>query len=392
MSKIIRANITPDCLTWAKKYANIDTDLLSKKVQVSSELLYKWETGEQKPTIKQLLKVAKVCNVPFALFFMDKPPENIPLPVNDLRQLYPITLQKEISYDLTIEIRNAQRIRKFTLEMFSELEMEPPDFTYEFNAGLSDSEIGQSIRDFLGINFLQQKSWKTPANAFNDWRKAFENQNILVIQAAQVDVTTMRGFSLSESQIPVIVVNRKDAYNGRIFTLIHEFIHLATRSSSLCDLSYDNGLEAYCNRLAAQVLMPEKEFLKEVNNNINYVKHPEDHEIRTLSKIFSVSKDSLLRHLYTYQFISKSYFQEKQEEYKREFELIKEKKKDSKGFLVKRSATDVISQQGYYYPSLVINAYFDRKITEHRAVSMLRIKSKHIDDLISKLANNPIGS
>lgn len=392
MSKIVRANITPEIIAWARNYANVPLDLLSRKVGVSVDHIEMWERGERQPTINQLMRLAKVCNVPISLFFLDKPPEVIPLPVNDLRQLYYKTPHDRFSYELTSEIRNAERIRKLALEMFSELEIQPPEFSFKISTNLSNEQIGLAIRNHLGINFERQKAWKTSLEAFNEWRRSLEKQNIIVLQATQVDITIMRGFSLSEELLPVIVVNRKDAYNGRIFSLIHEFIHIATRTSGLCDFSYDNRIEAYCNRITAHVLMPKNEFLNEVYKTTTNKGYPTDSEIKSLSKIFSVSKDTILRHLLTYQFISKSYYQEKQEAYKQELDQIKKNKKASKGFLVKRSATDVISQQGYYYPSLVMNAYFDRKITEHKAMSMLRIKSKYVDELIRKLSTNSLVS
>jgi len=237
MSKVIRAEITPETISWARKFANIDIDLLAWKVQVKAEQILEWETGEKQPTINQLFRLAKACDVPFSLFFFEDPPEDIPLPVKDFRKVHLEDSEEKISYELTLEIRNAIRIRKLALEVFQELEINPPNFTFFIDSFQKISYASRKIREFLEISFSEQKSWRKKREAFNQWRRALEKKEIIVLQSASVDVKTMRGFSISTSTLPVIVVNRKDAYSGRIFSLIHEFVHIATRTSGLCDFS-----------------------------------------------------------------------------------------------------------------------------------------------------------
>ncbi|MGZ9034940.1 MAG: ImmA/IrrE family metallo-endopeptidase [Rhodospirillales bacterium] len=58
---------------------------------------------------------------------------------------------------------------------------------------------------------------------------------VLVFQATRVEMDEVRGFSIAEPVLPVIVVNRKDAPSGRTFSLLHEFTHLLLRRSGICD-------------------------------------------------------------------------------------------------------------------------------------------------------------
>src|SRR5438034_6264295 len=73
----------------------------------------------------------------------------------------------------------------------------------------------------------------------------------------------MRGFSLYFDQVPVIVVKGADAACGRLFTLVHEYVHLLLHMGGLCDTvtdvratTPDRQLEARCNAIAAAILMP----------------------------------------------------------------------------------------------------------------------------------------
>jgi Zn-dependent peptidase ImmA (M78 family) len=89
------------------------------------------------------------------------------------------------------------------------------------------------------------------------------------MQTARVPVQEMRGFSIAEWPYPVIALNGGDAPRGRLFTLLHELAHLAVSSGGLCDLHQarghaerrEDGMERYCNEVAAAALMPSGTFL-----------------------------------------------------------------------------------------------------------------------------------
>jgi Zn-dependent peptidase ImmA (M78 family) len=63
---------------------------------------------------------------------------------------------------------------------------------------------------------------------------------VLVFQATRVDVKEMRGFSLVDVRLPVILLNGGDAHAGRTFSLLHELCHLIARDGGLC-LPGDDG-------------------------------------------------------------------------------------------------------------------------------------------------------
>jgi len=95
----------------------------------------------------------------------------------------------------------------------------------------------------------------------NDWRGALEGAGVLAFQAEDVEVSEIRGFSLSERLFPVVVVTIKDAVVGRIFTMLHEATHLMLREGGLCDLIEETSraqerIEAFCNHVAGATLMP----------------------------------------------------------------------------------------------------------------------------------------
>ncbi|GAB7148373.1 hypothetical protein LRC537489_16080 [Mycobacterium riyadhense] len=62
--------------------------------------------------------------------------------------------------------------------------------------------------------------------------------------------------------LPVIVLNGSDAPRPRLFSLLHEFVHVVLHTEGLCDViaddrprTQDRLLEARCDAIAAEVLV-----------------------------------------------------------------------------------------------------------------------------------------
>jgi Zn-dependent peptidase ImmA (M78 family) len=92
--------------------------------------------------------------------------------------------------------------------------------------------VGDALREALQVSLATQMSWREPYDSFNGWRGAIEDSRALVLQMTYVELDEARGFSIAELPLPVVVVNVKDAPAGRVFTLLHEFAHLALRPSA----------------------------------------------------------------------------------------------------------------------------------------------------------------
>ena len=102
-------------------------------------------------------------------------------------------------------------------------------------------------------------------------RTAVESMNILVFQYP-LDTRGVRGLSLAGSDPCAILVNSREIAPARSFTLLHEYGHILLRRGGVCD---EHGarhqdpdkirVEAWCNRLAASILMPEVPFAAEMS-------------------------------------------------------------------------------------------------------------------------------
>ena len=87
----------------------------------------------------------------------------------------------------------------------------------------------------------EAKQQRFGRKAFDGWRIAIEAKDVLVFVVPRLKIREMRGTALAEQTLPVILINGKDRGNGRVFTLLHEFCHLALRQSGVSNIGGDRN-------------------------------------------------------------------------------------------------------------------------------------------------------
>lgn len=76
-SKVMRVDVKPALLRWARERAGMDIDTLTRQFPKYGE----WESGAMRPTLKQLERFAKSVYAPVGSLFLSQPlHESIPIP------------------------------------------------------------------------------------------------------------------------------------------------------------------------------------------------------------------------------------------------------------------------------------------------------------------------
>ena len=262
-----RIKISPETLVWATERGGYNTDSLFNIYPKALE----WIKEDSLPTVKQLERFAKKVHVPFGFLFLKKPPiETIPVTFyrsnGDVVNNPPLVIK-----DLVNTIKYKQDwLRDFLIESnYDEL---------DFIGTLSDYknikilEAANVIRKNLNIHLEWYR--ETNKNAvFRYWIDTLENNRIFVISTGFVnnnkrivDVDICKGFTLIDKFCPFIYINTNNLGGGRIFTLLHELVHIFVGNS--IGLSYEpihpssTPLEKFCDEVASEILLPTEHFVQ----------------------------------------------------------------------------------------------------------------------------------
>lgn len=391
MSESIEAIINPELLIWARKSAGLSISDAAKKAQVSEDKLSDWELGKSMLSISQLRKLGKIYKRPIAVFYLPEPPVTFDA-IRDYRIIYGSDHIGELSPSLRLEIRKAQYRREVALEMSELLGEDIKPFEERISPDNDVDKNAEYIRNLLGISIEDQSKWNDSYKAFNAWKDAIESLDIMIFQtasASKIELKEMRGISINESIFPIIILNSKDQPNGKIFTLIHEFVHILLNNGGICNWteysdSGDLNVETICNQIVASVLVPKNDILKHevVVNNENPIGWA-DSELKSLASFFSVSQEVILRRLLDLKKTTLDFYKKKRNDYLELYEKMNLNKKTGHPEYYRL----IIRNNGLSYTRRVLDAYYQSRITSSEVSDYLGMNLKHLSKIGQAVMN-----
>jgi Zn-dependent peptidase ImmA (M78 family) len=285
---------------------------LAKKVGLTVDRIRVWEeSGELR--FKQAEKLARVTHTPFGYLYLATPPEE-KLPVPDFRTVGSEEMQRP-SPELLDVLDEAQRRQDWFRDYLVTSGAEPLPFVGSLNINLSPQVTAARICAQLGITTELRAQARLWEDALCLEIERIEDSGVLVMRSGIVgnntrrplDVDEFRGFALSDRYAPLIFLNAKDAKGAQMFTLIHELVHLWLGLTGVSNLKATyapaRDTERFCNAVAAEILVPEKE-LRERWAAARRQADP----LASLASHFKVSSLVLLRRLQDLQFIDRETF------------------------------------------------------------------------------------
>jgi Zn-dependent peptidase ImmA (M78 family)/DNA-binding XRE family transcriptional regulator len=332
-----QAIISYNVLKWARLRSNFNIELVAKKINVKVEKLVNWEEGVSKPTFNQAQKLAKVLHIPFGYLFLDEPPiEKQILP--DLRTVTDLPFDN-FSTDLQDVISDV----KFKQEWYRDFKIERGDseipFIGKYNYNEDSKIIAHDISQMLKLK--DRSNFKNWEDFYTSLIKRAEAVGLWVMQSSMVgnntfrilDVEEFRGFVISDSIAPVIFINGSDAKAAKIFTLVHEIVHLWFASSGVSNIDFRNDKnslyndhEKQCNEIAAEILVPEEQFVDKWNQHL-----PVKENSEILCKYFKVSSVVIARRAFDLGLIEDDEFFDYYHQLLDSWNNYKQKQKEHKG-------------------------------------------------------------
>lgn len=387
MAKSVKAFITPEVLKWAReRRIRLSIEYAAAKLNVKPERLRAWEAGTAQPTFAQLKKIAKLYKTHISVFYLPEPPAGFTL-IADYRKLpQSLTTDEGQAYKLNANIIEAYERREALLEFYELLDEPLPEVTLELSEDDTSEHAVQEISNFLQLDreLLHQSDDEYTALKF--WKQTIEARGILVCHTSansylSIDLETVRGFCLAQKPLPVIVVNPKDSPYGRIFTIIHELVHIALGKSIVQHTGDQEDstqdwirTEAFCNQVAAEFLVPTDELSEKVNL------HMLETDLPDLSKHFRVSPEVIMRRLETLAYITL-------EDYQAYRNSLLEAYRDSSptgGFVPYHNK--LLNASGEHFARTAFTAYHEQKITlADLAAAFSRCDTKHLFQIESAI-------
>lgn len=382
----VKAKIKHELLIWAREEAGLDRDVAAKKIGIDVERLIEWEEGKDAPTINQLRKTAEVYKRPLAVFYLPEVPTRFRV-MQDFRRL-PGEVAGVYSSELRLEFRTASLNRDTALGLYKELGEEPSRFNLKVNLNDDPENVGQRLREYLGVDIYIQQNWRDARIAFRAWRERIEAAGVLVFQITTVPVSEVRGFAMAEPILPVIAVNRKDAYAGRVFSMLHELCHVALGQGGICDYEEDGGravedaqIEVFCNSVAGAALVSKRDITGHEMVLANKGKMAwSDEALEGLARDFCVSREVVLRRLLVFGLTSENFYREARRRLLAEYEALRKAQQEAqeKGEYKRNMPLETVGRLGPNFIKLVIETYHQKRISLSEVSSFLGVGIKHI--------------
>jgi Zn-dependent peptidase ImmA (M78 family) len=379
--KGVKALINPATLRWARETAGFDLPDAADKLDQKPSKLEAWEQGDDTPSFKQLIRIGNLYKRPIGAFYLSEVPNEPTLRYErDYRRL-PGQAKAHQSPELIYELRRCEYRRRVALDLYNEMELEIPDVPYIVRLNTEVEENARHTREFLGVTIDKQvHAWKDSYQAFNGWRDALENVGVMVFQGAKIKLNEMRAISIRDRPLPFILLNTKDVVNARVFSLIHEFVHILLVDNVRTNaelIAEDQEIERFCNAVAASVLMPRDGLSFYLAGIEDY---QDDAVIAKMARRFSVSREAFVRRLATLSLVDQHFYRQKREEYRSEEEERAEKEKNKGG---PEQHIKIVNASGYRFAELVLDGLDSGNVNAKEASDYFGASTKHFQNLRS---------
>jgi len=259
-----RVEVSTTLLRWA-----LDRSGKASAVVKRFPKLREWMEGRSQPTLRQLEALARATSTPLGYFFLANPPEER-LPIPHFRTLGDAHPHRP-SPDLLETVQTMERRQAWVREYLIDEGEDPLPFVRSTTLDDQPASVAEKIRGTLALEQGWAAEHGTWSEALRELQKRIEAAAVLVVVNGIVGNNThrklnpeeFRGFVLVDNYAPLVFVNGADARAAQMFTLAHELAHLWLGSSAAFDLRElqpaDDDTERACNRIAAELLIPEHE-------------------------------------------------------------------------------------------------------------------------------------
>lgn len=384
----------PEVLRWARETAGLSYADAVQKLNMSAKsgvgTLKSYEKGEKQPSRSRLLMMSKQYHRSYLTFFLSRPPVKVERG-EDFRTL-PDSEPSQFSGELDALVRDIFVRQELVKQALIETEEDEKIPFIGAGAHMPDIvEASAVIQEWLGLNVAGFRAQRNPHDAFNMLRLLVEQKGVYVLlmgdlgtYRSQISTQVFRGFALSDSIAPFVVVNNYDAKTAWSFTLLHELVHLWLGRTGVSAQVSDHKVERYCNDVASRILVTDKE-ISDLFQSIER----EDGEILSHVSRFTVSNNVsgslVIYRLYRAGFIDEAIWKRLQDELRRLWLESRKREKEKRQEKDGGSGNYYANQRhkvGYGLLKVVKRSVGEGVLTETKAGRVLGVSSGSVTEML----------
>lgn len=384
MLKTIPVEVEPEIFRWLRTSSGWTVEDVARKLKTSEKVIVSIESGERKPTLKQLKDLSKAYKRPLATFLLSKPLQEEPRPKD-----YRMIPGKEGVFDkrtiyILRKVRELQDVGSELLKNIFDSSLSKID---HFSLASNPEELGSNLRKEFELSFKDQKRFKDSSSFFNFLRDRIENNNVLVFQFS-MPIDDVRGFALTDEHPYVIVVNSSDSVEARIFTLMHEYAHLLLEQTTIDlperSILTNDIVERWCNSFASEFLLPKEDALgifDEVRADIDSTE-----TLNRISRRLKLSKAMICYRMLKLGYIDEGRYEAIIDRFRPDRIPVPEEE-DEEGEVRKGgipAEVKVLSEMGNRFVNIVAENYEHNNITYTDALNYLSVRSHNFDRVMAR--------
>lgn len=384
--------VKPELLRWAITRSGLPVEQFRERFKK----LDAWISGEKQPTFRQLEDFARATMAPFGLLFLDKPPvEEFEIPDFRTRDDKPVNT---FSPNLIDTLQTMQRRQAWMREWLLEQGAEPLAFVGSLSTQRNLQSVAQRIRQDLDLDAGWARGLRNWETALQSLRGAAERIGVIVFSNSVVgmnnsrplDPEEFRGFVLCDDYAPVIFLNDADTKSARIFTMVHELVHVWIGQDAVFNLDSllpsREDSEIFCNRVAAEFLVPASE----LRDSWEKVKASE-RRFDVLSERFKVSPLVVARRSWDLDYITKAEFFDFYAADQQKWQRIRKRRREDKSSSGNFYNTEG-ARLGRRFSSALVRATREGRATYQEAFRLTGMKSQTFKRFSDKVRERMIAN
>ena len=266
-------------------------------------------------------------------------------------------------------------------------------FVGHFTKADPEESVAANIREVIDVDDARQRT-----SNWEDFMRALirgaENSGIMVMRSGIVgsntrrtlDVKEFRGFSISDHIAPLIFINGRDFKGAQLFTLAHEMAHVWVGEGGISNPDYglqseyqDSEMELFCNRVAAETLVPSDDFQSRWSSGSAYLSS----NLNKLSRHYRVSSMVILRKAHDHNLVTDFEYRESYSQLAAQANQSLPASETGGNFYYSLTA-----RNGTAFTNAVIVSELEGMLMSSEAADMLGVKVK----TLPKVADHLLGS